>query len=420
MTLEGAIRARATAESVARHSYGKLVAFLAARSRDVAAAEDALSEAFAAALQKWPQEGVPDKPEAWLLVVARRRLIDAHRRRQHGQHVLDQLGLLFDPMAEDAGPRPIPDERLALMFVCAHPAIDRSVRAPLMLQTILGFDAATIAQAFLVPAATMSQRLVRAKNKIRQAGIAFRIPQRSEWVGRLGDVLDALYANFTEGWSCPTMDDPRRQNLAEEGIWLARLIASLLPDEPEVLGLLALMLHAAARRNARRDAQGDYVPLELQDCRLWDEEAIQEAESHLLQASRLQAPGRFQLEAAVQSVHAARRLTGRTDWPALALLYDALLAISGSPVVAMNRAVAKARVAGAEVGLAELDELKHDSRLQHYQPYWAARAELLAGAGHLSEARAAFSKAIELEEDLAVRRFLLGRAARLCDADGSA
>jgi RNA polymerase sigma-70 factor (ECF subfamily) len=216
------------------------------------------------------------------------------------------------------------------------------------------------------------------------------------------------------------MDDPRRQNLAEEGIWLARLIASLLPDEPEVLGLLALMLHAAARRNARRDAQGDYVPLELQDCRLWDEEAIQEAESHLLQASRLQAPGRFQLEAAVQSVHAARRLTGRTDWPALALLYDALLAISGSPVVAMNRAVAKARVAGAEVGLAELDELKHDSRLQHYQPYWAARAELLAGAGHLSEARAAFSKAIELEEDLAVRRFLLGRAARLCDADGSA
>jgi RNA polymerase sigma-70 factor (ECF subfamily) len=239
-------------------------------------------------------------------------------------------------------------------------------------------------------------------------------------VGRLGDVLDALYANFTEGWSSPTIEDPRRQKLAEEGIWLARLIASLLPDEPEVLGLLALMLHAAARRNARRDAEGDYVPLELQDCRLWDEEAIQEAESLLLEASRRQAPGRFQLEAAVQSVHAARRLTGRTDWPALALLYDALLAISGSPVVAMNRAVAKARVEGAEVGLAELDELRHDSRLQHYQPYWAARAELLAGAGRNGEARSALSKAIELEDDLAVRRFLLGRAARLCDADGSA
>jgi RNA polymerase sigma-70 factor (ECF subfamily) len=406
--------ARRAAEAVARASYGKLVAYLAARTRDVAGAEDALSDAFAAALADWPESGVPRAPEAWLLTVARRKLIDAARRRTTAEQATAELLLAADDAQGDSEVHgEIPDDRLRLMFACAHTAIDPAVRAPLMLQTILGFDAATVASAFLVSPATMSQRLVRAKSRIRLAGVPFRVPEMQDLRERLDAVLEAIYAAYAEGWSDPAGTAARRHNLSQEGIWLGRLVAALLPGEPEALGLLALMLHAEARRDARRDAAGDYVPLDEQDPGAWDAALIDEAEALLVRASAMGAIGRFQLEAAVQSAHAARRLTGRTDGAAIERLYDALYRLTASPVVAINRAIAIAGVRGAQAGLAALEALEPDARLLDYQPYWAARAALLAQAGRRGEAAQAYRRAVGLESDPAVRRFLQRRLASL-------
>ena len=307
----------------------------------------------------------------------------------------------------------MPDHRLSLMFACAHPAIDPGIRAPLILQTILGFDAATIGSAFLVSPAAMGQRLARAKTKIRQAGIPFRVPERSDLRERLDAVLEAIYAAFAEGWSDPAGTEARRRDLGEEAIWLGRLVVSLLPDEPEALGLLALMLHAEARRGARRTAAGDYVPLAAQDPDLWDADLIAEAEALLMSASRMGAPDRYQLEAAVQSAHAVRRITGRPDWAAIRMLYDALAEITGSPVVAINRAIAIAETDGPAAGLAALAAVASDERLAQYQPYWAARAALLAAAGDIAAADAAYEQAIGLEADPALRRFLQQRRERM-------
>ena len=317
------------------------------------------------------------------------------------------------------GDPPIPDDRLALMFACAHPAIDVGIRAPLILQTILGFDAATIASAFLVSPATMGQRLVRAKNKIRQAGIPFRVPERADLRERLDAVLEAIYAAFAEGWSDPAGTEVRHRNLAEEAIWLGGLVASLLPEEPEALGLLSLMLHAEARRGARRGTSGEYVPLADQDPALWDTPLIDEAEALLFRASAHGAIGRYQLEAAVQSAHVVRRRTGRADWAAIERLYDALSAITGSPVVAINRAIALAETRGAAAGLAALDAVADDARLADYQPYWAARAGLLARSGEAEAADQAYERAIGLEADPAVRRFLQQRRTELRARSGS-
>ena len=405
--------ARLAAEAVARRSYGKLVAFLASRTRDVAGAEDALSEAFAAALEDWPAGGVPRNPEAWLMTVAKRRMIDAARRRQTGDGAAEHSLLLSEISQTEESDSQIPDERLALMFACAHPAIDAAIRAPLMLQTILGFDAAAIASAFLVAPSTMGQRLVRAKKKIRAAGIPFRVPGRADLPLRLDAVLGAIYATFAEGWTDPAGTDTRRRNLAEEGIWLGRLAASLLPEEPEALGLLALMLHAEARRGARRDAEGEYVPLAEQDPALWKAELIDEAEALLFRASRINQIGRYQLEAAMQSAHAARRRTGRTDWAAIVQIYDSLLAITDSPVVAINRAIALAETVDPAAALAALDALAGDDRLADYQPWWAARAGLLARTRNTEAAGQAYERAIGLESDPAVRRFLQRRKAAL-------
>ncbi|QKC85969.1 RNA polymerase sigma factor [Mesorhizobium sp. NZP2077] len=405
--------ARAAAEAAARQSYGKLVAWLAARTRDVAAAEDALADAFAAALERWPKSGVPEKPEAWLLAVARRRRVDAVRRRLTREAAREHLQLVAEEMEARMTDEDLPDERLRLMFACAHPAIEPGVRAPLILQTILGFDAATIASAFLVSPATMSQRLVRAKTRLRETGIPFRVPERAELGERLDAVLEAIYAAFAEGWSDPAGTETRARNLATEGIWLGRLVATLMPEEPEALGLLALMLFAEARRAARRSAEGDFVPLAEQDCDLWDRALIDEAEALLSHAAVSGVVGRYQLEAAVQSAHAARRLTGHTDWPAIRALYDALFSIVGSPVVAINRAVALAETEGAMAGLAALYVLGDDKRLNEYQPYWAARAGLLARLGQVPQASEAYDRAIGLERDPAVRRFLQGKRAAL-------
>ncbi len=401
------------ADTVARRSYGKLVAFLAAHTRDVTHAEDAVSEAFAAALRDWPAKGCPANPEAWLLTVARRKTIDAARRRAGGEAAAEQLLLLADGLDAAEAEADIPDRRLALMFAVTHPAVEAGIRAPLILQVVLGLDAKIIASAFLTSPAAMGKRLVRAKDKIRQAGIPFRVPDREVLPGRLGAVLDAIYAAFTEGWTDPEGTDAARRDLTEEALFLARLVVELMPQEPEALGLLALMLHAQARRHARRDAQGDYVPLAEQDPALWDEPMIVEAEALLRHASYLGAISRYQLEAALQSAHVHRCRTGCANWAQVVQLYDSLFALAGSPVVGINRALALGQEHGAAAGLEALQELACDGRLAQYQPYWAARAELLTKTGAASEARGAYDIAIGLERDDAVRRFLLRRQSAL-------
>lgn len=403
--------ARATAESTARRSYGKLVAFLSARTRDVTAAEDALADAFASALAHWPCSGIPDSPEAWLLATARRKAIDDARKRKTRINADPHLRLMAEEAGEAIEEGGIPDERLRLMFACAHKAIDPAVRAPLILQTILGFDAARIASAFLVSPSTMGQRLVRAKARIRETGIPFRIPDRPELPERLDAVLAAIYAAFAEGWADPAGTEARRRELAGEAIWLGRLVASLMPQEPEALGLVSLMLFAEARRTARRDADGGYVPLAEQDVAKWNQDLIGEAEELLLKASVMRRPGRYQVEAAIQSAHVVRRSTGQADWAAIVGLYGILASVVASPVVAVNRAVALAQAGDADDALAALDELTGDPRLADYQPYWAARAEILVRVGKKAEAVAAFDRAIGLEPDPAVRDFLQRRRA---------
>jgi RNA polymerase sigma-70 factor (ECF subfamily) len=404
--------AHRTADEVARRSYGKLVAFLAIRTRDIAAAEDALAEAFAAALADWPKNGCPENPENWLMTVARRKFLDAvrARRREVSSEEAVEMAQAFDACADASG---IPDRRLALMFACAHPAIDAGIRAPLMLQAVLGLDAARIASAFLISPTTMGQRLVRAKSKIRQAGIPLLIPEHGEFRERLDTVLDAIYAAFAEGWTDAAGTDVARRDLAEEAIYLGRLVTELLPNEPEALGLLALMLHAEARRPARRSAEGQYVPLAEQDTALWNTQMIDEAEALLLRASGLGTVGRYQLEGAIQSAHVARRRTGRADWAAVVRLYDALLAISNSPVAAVNRALAIAELHDAGAALEAMDQAAKDVRLAEYQPFWAARAELLARIGACDQARHAYDVAIGMERDLSVRQFLAQRRASL-------
>jgi RNA polymerase sigma-70 factor (ECF subfamily) len=398
------------AEAAARTSYGKLVAFLSARTRDIAGAEDALSEAFAAALQDWPVRGIPANPAAWLLTVARRRQVDAARSRGRADAAAEHL-LLLEELQAPAEPGDLPDERLGLMFACAHPAIDEAARAPLILQAVLGLEAAAIASAFLVAPAAMSQRLVRAKTKIRQAGIPFAVPPRHALADRVDAVLAAIYAAYAEGWCDGAGADPARRNLAEEAIWLGRVLASLLPAEPEVLGLLSLMLHAHARRDARRDAAGAYVPLAQQDVGRWDAPMIDEAEAILRQASGARRAGRYQLEAAVQSAHNVRRHGRAPDAAAIVLLYEALHTLTGSPVAALNHAVARAETEGPEAALDALAALATHPQLAGYQPYWAARGHLLARCGRGAEARHAYERAVGLERDPAVRAFLQARAA---------
>jgi RNA polymerase sigma-70 factor (ECF subfamily) len=409
---DGDERARSTADAVARRSYGKLIAFLAARTRDVAAAEDALADAFTSALADWPRNGCPANPEAWLLTVARRKLIDVARRRRSGEEASGHLQLLAEEL-DAVADTDIPDHRLALLFACAHPAIEVGIRAPLMLQVVLGLDAKMIASAFLTSPAAMGKRLVRAKDKIRQAGIPFSVPERAELPGRIDTVLDAIYAAFAEGWSDPGGTDLARRDLTAEAIFLARLVTELLPEEPEALGLLALMLHAEARRRARRRADGEYVPLAEQDPGLWDAAMIDEAEVLLRRASALGSVGRYQLEGALQSAHVHRRRTGQANWAEVVQLYDALAALTGSPVVAINRALAVAELHGASAALEAMQAVAADGRLAEYQPYWAARAQLMAETGDHGEARRAYEIAIGLAHDPAIRRFLQRRQSAL-------
>lgn len=409
--------ARRAAEQAARVSYGRLVAYLAARSRDITAAEDALSEAFRTALEVWPVRGVPDNPEAWLLTAARRNLGHAARHGGVREAAMPELMRATEEAQErqdEAGmnTNPFPDERLKLLFLCAHPAIDAAVHTPLMLQTVLGLDAARIAAVFLTAPAAMGQRLVRAKAKIRDAGIPFMVPGREELPARLDAVLAAIYAAYTAGWDFPADASAANTDLAGEAIWLARLVVALLPDAPEARGLLSLLLHCEARREARRGLDGAYVPLTEQEPSRWSREQIIEAERELAHAARFAVAGRFQFEAAIQSAHIQRAITGRTDWDTIAMLYDLLVQVSPSVGALVGRAAAHGEANGPHAGLALLAELPAET-IAGYQPYWATLAHLLAGAGDIGSAREAYARAAGLCDDAGVRAFLLRRAAML-------
>jgi RNA polymerase sigma-70 factor (ECF subfamily) len=406
------MNAAATAEQVARDSYGRLLALLASRTREIAAAEDALADAFAAAIKAWPRGGVPDNPEAWLFAAAKRKLIDAARRNKTASEGERQIVLNIEELEAETAASNAPDRRLGLMFACAHPEIDESARTPLMLQVVLGLSAERIAQAFLVEPAAMGQRLVRAKKKIRDARIDFDVPEPREWSDRFAAVCDAIYAAYGAGWSDPLGADPERRGLAEEAIWLSRVLCSQLRSEPEPLGLLSLMLHLEARRPARRDGDGRFVPLDEQDVSLWRREMIGEAEAMLRAASAMKRPGRYQLEAAIQSAHATRAWRGQADWDAIVLLYNALAALTGSPVAGLNAAAAIARRDGPQMGLRAVEALDV-ALLRDYQPYWALSADLLAQLGRVEDARMAYDEAMARERDVAVIRFLADRRARL-------
>jgi predicted RNA polymerase sigma factor len=405
---------RGVVELVARRSYGRLVAFLAARTRDVAAAEDALGDAFMAAMRTWPRDGVPINPEAWLLTTARRRLIDQARHQRVRAESAEALRLVI--RETEAQPDGFyPDERLKLLFVCAHPAIDRAVHTPLMLQVVLGLDAATIATAFLTLPATMGQRLSRAKTKIRDAAIAFEIPDRRELPERLDAVLDAIYAAYGSGWDDVAGADPKRRGLTQEAIWLARVLLELMPDEPEARGLLALMLFCEARRAARRSAEGAYVPILEQDTGLWSGEMIREAEALLAVAAARNRAGRFQLEAALQSAHIESARTRSTNWEAIAVLYEGLVRAAPTIGAYVGRAAAIAEATNPAHGLAALEIIDADAA-RNYQPYWAVRGHVLSRLGRETDAAAAFDRAIELTADPAIAQFLIARRAQVAPA----
>jgi len=409
---------QAAIEAVARQSYGRLIAYLAARSGDVASAEDALGDAFVAALERWPMDGIPQKPEAWLLHAARNRAIDAARRRQTQQEaepILQQAAEEAQQIAEAhtiaEAKEHFPDERLKLLFVCAHPAIDAAARTPLMLQAVLGIDAARIASAFLVSPAAMAQRLVRAKNKIRAAAIPFCVPGPPEWEERVSFVLDAIYSAYTTGWESLNDSASTHHALAGEAIAIGRTLVSLMPTEPEARGLLALMLHCEARRAARYTSEGEFIPLDQQNPALWSRPLIEEAEAHLRTAATLHRLGRYQLEAAIQSIHASRAAPDRIDWPQILLLYEGLVRFAPGIGSLVGRAVALAQSGEPEAALRALEEIPA-ARVSDYQPYWAARAHVLQLLGRMADARRAYTRAAGLTDDPTLRTHLFQRSAQ--------
>jgi predicted RNA polymerase sigma factor len=372
----------------------------------VAGAEDALADALVAALVGWPRSGVPRNPPAWLLTSARNRLADAARHRRVRADTAHTLVILAEQHSDPSDPPSVPDERLKLMFACAHPAIDREMHTPLMLQTVLGLDADSIGRAFLVTPRAMRQRLVRAKLKIRKAAIPFAIPEPSQLPDRLEAVMSAVYAAYGYGWDDVVDADPRNKDLAEEAIWLARVLRDLAPDEPESRGLLALMLYCEARRPARRSADGKFARLSAQDAKCWSSETIAEAERELCAASTYGRPGRYQIEAAIQSALMDRTQSGKPDWDAVVTLYNRLFHFAPTVGASVGRAAALAELKGPPEGLAALDQIAPPAA-GSYQPYWAVRGHLLLALGRTEEARIAFDRAIGLTVDTSVRQFLI-------------
>lgn len=401
----------ARAASVARASYGRLLALLVANTRDISAAEDALADAFEQALIRWPVAGIPENPEAWLLTVARNRQTDrfrssAYRTSTPLDVALDRVDSI-DEIDVDA----IGDKRLALMFVCAHPAVDINIRTPLMLQTVLGFRTEEIARAFAIPTPTMAQRLVRAKRRIRDTGIPFVVPERSEMASRLPDVLEAVYGTYSIDWH-GVAGSTERDSLSWEALYLAETLADLLSSEPETLGLAALICFSLARAPGRLDADGLLIPLLLQDTSRWDGTLIARGESYLLRAHHYGKIGRFQLEAAIQSIHCDRRTTSTTDWQILRKLHEALIEYAPTLGAVVSLAVVISEIEGPTTGLTILNAMD-SSRAQRFQPAWAARAHLLSKAGFVTEAVLAFNKAISLTTDPVARAYLERKALEL-------
>jgi predicted RNA polymerase sigma factor len=389
-----------------RTSYGRLLAVLAAPTRDIAAAEDALADALERALARWPDDGIPANPEGWILTVARNRLRDMWKSSAHRMTApLDEFASV--PTSLEGDMPPIPDRRLELMLVCAHPAISPNIRTPLMLQVVLGVEAAAIAEAFAVEPATMAQRLVRAKKRIRDAGIPFVLPERDDLAGRLPAVLEAVYGAYAIDWQLTPQGAPI-ESLSAEALHLALVLAELLPDEPEVLALAALVCLSEARRPARRTADGAFIPLDEQDTSRWDTALIARGESLLRRAHELGRPGRFQYEAAIQSAHCARLAQGRVDHHALQKLHRALLRVAPSLGAAVASAAVDGEVNGPAAGLRALDAIT-DPAIERFQPAWTTRAHLLAEAGRVADAAEAYRRAIELTADPGVAEYLSRR-----------
>ncbi|MBM4531805.1 RNA polymerase sigma factor [Rhodococcus hoagii] len=391
--------AETSVEAVFREERGRLLAALVSRFGDLDLAEEATSEAIEAALRRWPVDGVPSKPGAWLLTTARRRAVDRLRRDQ----VLAARIAVLQVEADRADPAPaadvggeLPDERLQLFFTCAHPALPAEDRTALTLRCLAGLTTSEVARAFLVPTATMAKRITRAKKRIHDLRIPFRVPDADELPQRLPGVLQVLYAIFTEGYAASTGPRLQRLDVAEEAIRLTRVLHRLLPGEREIAGLLALMLLVHARRGARTGPGGEMVLLEDQDRAVWDRPLIEEGSALVLVSLTGGPPGAYGVQAAIAALHDEAPDVASTDWPQIVALYDVLLRLVPSPVVAMSRAVAVAMRDGPAAGLALLDELSEEPQLRAHHPYVAARAELLARLGRREEAAAEYRRALDL------------------------
>jgi len=398
-----------------REEWARVVAGLARRFGDLDLAEDAAAEAYVAAVERWPRDGVPPKPGAWLTTTATRKAIDRLRRESHRDDKYQAAHMLSD----DTPPTPtgpVDDDRLRLVFICCHPALPMEARVALTLRLLGGLTVAEIAHAFLVPETTMAQRITRAKAKIKAAHVPYRMPSAADLRERLAGVLAVVYLIFNEGYLATAGDDPLRVDLSDEAIRLGRLLRTLLPDEGEVAGLLALMILADARRTARVSRAGELVTLDEQDRGAWDRSLI--VEGHALVRERIAAvaagaepPGRYQLLAAINAVHTDAPSARDTDWSQIVALYDRLIGLDPSPIVRLNRAIAVAELDGPDVALAEIDRL--DGDLDGYHAYHAARADILRRVGRSDESRTAYDRAIQLAGNPAERAYLARRRDQL-------